>query len=274
MPILIILLLAFVQSVTEFLPVSSSGHLVLIESLLDLNTSNLSLNVFLHFATLLSVVVVFHNELRAMIFSLWNVIHRKNFKEAWEKDGNFRIVILIGIATVPTGIIGLFFHDLFSKFFHDPVWTSIFLMVTGLFLWFSNDRKQQPTMDILEMSVGMALILGLVQGVAILPGISRSGITIVAALGLGLHRSLAARFSFLMSIPAILGATLFEWREIEFGHWGAKNLFLGLLLAFIVGILAIHLVIKTVEKGRFQIFSYYVFPLGLFSLGYFILNHS
>jgi len=264
-----IIFLAVVQGLTEFLPVSSTGHLVLFQSLLGMQDSTVTLDVILHAGTLAAVFVVFRKDLQRILTDLWQTSHTKAWRRQLIEDTGVRSLFLIIVASIPTGIIGLVFREEFTALFQKPEWVGLFLMITGVFLWCSGFKNQKRKRGIAETTAWMALLIGLVQGMAILPGISRSGATIVVALFLGLNSSWAARFSFLMSIPAILGATVLELSQITLQDGHLLHFLTGFIVALLVGILALHWVVDALKKGHFRLFSYYVFPVGLLAFGYF-----
>lgn len=270
------ILLGVVQGLTEFLPVSSSGHLVVASSLLGVNApeSGLIFEVVVHLGTLVAVVAVYARD-------LWQVIRgsvaavptllRGRFGEAMEDPGA-RLGIFIVAATIPTGLMGVLLEDTFERLFGNPLAVGFAFLVTGTVL-FVSDRLVQPvnsedpdtaTRDVRTMTLGHALIVGIAQGIAITPGISRSGSTIATGLILRLDRQLAARFSFLLSIPAILGATVLQIRKIDASSAAAVTpLLVGGAAAAISGYLALRLLLRLVDRGRFGAFAWYLWPLGI-----------
>ncbi len=247
--------LAIVQGLTEFLPISSSGHLVFLQSLLGVKKPLLFFNVMLHFGTLLSVLVFFRADIKMIV---------KDAKKALKGEGKERegVILLLWIilATLPTGLMGLIFHDWFESFFVKPKWVGTMLILTGLLLWSTRYTKRKRK-GLREMKWYDSLLIGISQGIAILPGLSRSGATISTGLLCGLDRELSGRFSFLLSIPAIFGATLLESRNIEFiqNPWMA---FLGMIVAFGVGLFSLTFLMKIVKFGSIGSFSYYCFAVG------------
>lgn len=248
----IVVLLAAIQGVTEFLPVSSSGHLVVVQELFKQlgyplpEDKTLVLDVALHFGTLLSVLVFFWRR-------IWELISR-----------DWRVIGLVFVASVPAGIAGVTLKKHFEAMFENPLGVGCFFFITGaLLLW--ADRRPPGQTTCRELSYGRALIIGLFQALAILPGVSRSGSTISAGLGVGLRRDEAATFSFLMAIPVIAGAGLLE------GHKHIKSppeplfaamLAVGVLVSFVVGLIALWWLIRWLEKGRLHWFAWWVFGLG------------
>jgi undecaprenyl-diphosphatase len=246
-------LLGILQGLTEFLPVSSSGHLVLAQELLHVSDPGVSFEVVLHLGTLLSVVVYFRRRLLDLLISLG----RKSMTDEHQLIG------LLVIGTIPAAIIGLALADFFERAFSNPLLTSIMLLATGLILWLSRFVKYGTA----RLKWLSALIMGLGQALAILPGISRSGSTIVAGMAAGVKPSTAAEFSFLLAIPAISGAALLSAKDL-LALEGAMvgQYLLGGLTAFVMGLAAVYAVMTVVSRGRFEYFAYYCFAAGLLGL--------
>jgi len=252
-------LLGLLQGLTEFLPVSSSGHLVLAQSLVPgFRQPGVFFDVLLHVATLGAVVAYFWRDVAGMAVSLL----------PGGDAGRRRLVGWILAATVPTGAIGLALKDPLEALFHAPRAAAAMLLVTGTVLWVSEvlDRGRDPGDRI---GVWRALAVGTVQGMAIVPGISRSGSTIAAGTLLGIRIEDAARFSFLISIPAIVGAAVLELRHaatpgLAWGPYAA-----GAAAAFLSGLAAIHWLLGVIRRGRFRWFAVYCWILGA---GYLLLG--
>lgn len=259
--ILKVIFLGIVQGLTEFLPISSSAHLVIFQQWLGLSKEGvflMALDVALHFGTLGAVVVVFYRELAGLGKS---VIH-------WspETEVERRTLLWLLIGTIPAGIIGLIFKDFFEILFADAIPASFFLIITGWILWLTK-FVQYSKIDFAEMNQRHAWLVGLAQAVAILPGISRSGSTIAAGLFLKLKPETAVRYSFLLAIPAIVGATLVEVKHLAVLK--ASVLFaviLGVLFSFGVGYMAIRWMLKLVADKHLHQFSWYCWILGGFVL--------
>jgi len=264
------LVLGIVQGVTEFLPVSSSGHLVLGQHLFGIKEPEIFFDVMLHLGTLGAVCVVFRRDIWSLIkefFYLLKILFNKSaLAAAWQERPSFKLLVLILAGTIPTGIIGIVFKDTFESMFASTLTVGIALLVTGSIL-FLTGRIKQGTRDITGFRAVDALIIGLVQGMAIIPGISRSGSTISAGLFLKLDRELTARFSFLLSIPAILAAVALQVKDAGQSTFSPLELSLGFLAALISGFLALMLLLKIVRSGRLHVFAYYCWLIGLISLG-------
>ena len=200
-------LLGFIQGATEFLPVSSSGHLVMGQELLGLHLPGMAFEVALHFATLLSVLVVY----RARIGTLLAGVARRD-REQLHYAG------LLVLASVPAAIVGIGFRDFFASLFDSAVVTGVALLVTGCVVWSARGALARGPAG--KAGAGTAIVMGLAQAAAIVPGISRSGATVVAALWRGVDPREAAAFSFLMSVPAVGGAALLKVPELVAGQGG------------------------------------------------------
>lgn len=201
MEVLQAFVLGVVQGVAEFLPISSSGHLVLVPAVFGWEefAGNVAFDVLLHAASLSAVIVYFRRD-------LWRMV-RAVLSSGTELASERRLAWLIVAGTFVTGVIGLAFDDFFESLFHSPLWTGVFLLVTATFLTLAERLSRVPSHRPETMTLRHALLIGLAQGAAIAPGISRAGATISAGLATGLSRDQAARFSFLLSTPIILLAT-------------------------------------------------------------------
>lgn len=263
------IILGIIQGLTEFLPVSSSGHLVIAQHLLHVENIQLILSVAVHFGTILAVFVFFRTEifeLFAGFFVGLKTIPQKGFKTVYQELTTFRIALIIGVATIPAGIAGLTFKDFLETSFSSISTAGIMLLITALFLFITR-LAPESKIDKEQFSLPLALIIGIVQAIALLPGISRSGITISAALLLGIKREWAAKFSFLLSIPAIVGASLLE--SLELTGLSASELnavIISVITAALVGYLSLFFLMKMVVQGKFYYFSFYCLPLGCFAL--------
>lgn len=262
-------ILGIVQGLTEFLPVSSSGHLVLAQELLDVHVEGITFEVFVHFGTLLSVVFVYRRELAALIRAFGKgLAGLGRIREHYRMDRYFRWVAYIIIGTIPAGAIGVQFEAPIERAFNDPRLVAVMLGVTGTILLLT--RYIRPPQR--ELTLARAVLVGCAQAVAILPGLSRSGTTISAALFLGVGKEEAVRFSFLLSIPVILGATLLKLGELLRQPPAAGEL-LGLAAgtgaAFISGYSAIKFLIRVARGGKLDYFAWYCYAAGIAGWIYF-----
>jgi len=249
MNLLQVVFLGIIQGVTEFLPISSSGHLVIFQSFLEVS-EGLTLDVFLHFGTLLAVVIVFREDIAGMITL------RAKYK---------KLTYYVILGSVPAGVIGILFEDVFEELFSTVTVVGFALLVTGALLWIS-DRMKDEERNLKDMKLSDAVVVGLAQAFAIIPGISRSGSTIVGGLFKGLNRQLAAKFSFLLSVPVIAGATLLKTRDlvtVGLGNITLMELIVGTLSAAIAGYFSIKLLLKLINQEKLSIFAYYCWALGL-----------
>ena len=242
------IILGIVQGVTEFLPISSSGHLVIFQHFMYIE-EGLTLNVFLHFGTLVAVTIVFWKDILGMI----------TLKKDYRKLTYFVI-----IGSIPAGIIGILFEDIFEEIFSTVTVVGVALIITGFLLWFS-DRIDTKEKELKEMNLRDTMVVGFAQAFAIIPGISRSGSTIVAGLFKGLNRKLAAKFSFLLSIPVIGGATLLKVRDlvtVGMGNTSLIEIGVGTLSAAIAGYFSIKLLLNLINKEKLSVFAYYCWLIG------------
>ncbi|HHV75832.1 MAG TPA: undecaprenyl-diphosphatase UppP [Syntrophothermus lipocalidus] len=250
-------ILGIVQGLTEFLPVSSSGHLVIFQKLLGFQQPGVTFEVMLHLGTLVAVIAAFWSD-------VWGII----------KKPMSRIVYLIILGTIPAGLIGVFLKPLFEQAFESLTVVGVGLIITGFLLVLGEKLGTRAWWgkEVEQTSVGDALFIGLLQGLAITPGISRSGSTISAGLLRGLDREFAARFSFLLSIPAILGAGILEGKDILdsgiAGHSLAPYI-VGTVTAAVSSYIAIRIVMGLVKRGRLSLFSYYCWTVGILILAFF-----
>lgn len=239
------ILLGIVQGITEFLPVSSSGHLVILQRLLGITGEELTLSVVLHLGTALALIVFF-------------------FKDIIEAARNVKLLLLIGVVTIITGVIGITGKDFFTALFSSPRLVAVALIVTGLILMRTR-RFMHGRRDMLDIKD--ALVLGLVQGIAIIPGISRSGITISALLSRKIDVATTFRFSFLACIPAILGAMILEAKDISLvGSTEFKNFFIGFLFSFLTGLLSLKILKTILLKAKLYYFGFYCIFVALLTL--------
>jgi undecaprenyl-diphosphatase len=258
--------LGVVQGLTEFLPVSSSGHLVLFQHLFGLVEPELLFDVCVHVGTLAAVLVVFHRDILNLISTLVRLpgLARAEggLNALFVNHREFRLMAMIVLGCVPTAILGVLFAKMAEQLFGTVWLVGAALMVTGTFLWFTRNQKTVGR-TIRQMRLKDALLIGLVQGLAIIPGISRSGATISAALYLGVDRELAGKYSFLLAIPAILGALVLGLdSEVFHTTLPAGTILAGSLAAAVVGYLALVLLLKMVKKGQLHRFAPYCWVVG------------
>ncbi len=258
------ILLGILQGLTEFIPVSSSGHLVLAQHYLGVGESgDILFELFMHLGTLLAVLIYFRGMLWDMLISLfswrWGVngeTHRKNRN----------LIVYLVLATLATGLFYYFFDDILRGVYDQPLLVSVLLIFTGAFIFVSDYLKDR---GIPSSSMGFirSIIIGLAQGIAILPGISRSGATLTAALATGIKRRDAASFAFLLSIPAILVPNLGALKDfINLDLSQLHKYLAGFVFAFVVGYLVIAFLINLIEHGKLKYFAVYCALIGALSI--------
>ncbi len=257
------LLLGILQGLTEFLPVSSSGHLVLGKSILGLRKPELIFDILLHVGTLAAVLTFYGKD-------LWRIARDWGLSLAGKppSDGTSRMGWLLILGSIPAGIAGVFLDDFVEKMFAAPKLAACALIFTGGILHFSRP-KQDARRGEDKMTAKDALLIGLFQAFAIIPGVSRSGTTIAVALIRGVAREQAARFSFLLSVPAISGAFILKVKDFE-GTLDANLLpyAVGAAASAIVGVVALGWLIKFVRGGKLARFRFYCWGAGTLSLVY------
>jgi undecaprenyl-diphosphatase len=261
-------ILGIIQGLAEFLPISSSGHLVIFQHYFGIQSIDLFFNVSLHMGTLLAVIFIFKKDIFLMIKSMKtlfsSIIYRKaNMQELLQND-DLKLAWLIIIGSVPTAIIGLILKKYFLHFLSSPAVAAAMLIVTGTILLISKlFEKNMQANDIESFSLKHALIIGIAQGVSVIPGISRSGATIVTALGLGIDKELSGKFSFLLSIPAIVGAEILCLKELNSAALPFDlPIVVGTFFSFIVGLCVLKILLFIIKKGKFYIFAPYCFIVG------------
>lgn len=242
-----VLVLAVVQGISEFLPISSDGHLIAVESFLPGLKDKTEINLILHFGTLLSIIVFYWKQLLKLLTE------------------DRRVIPLLIIGTIPVGIVGVIIKKKFPTVIENPLLGGFMLAVMGLLL-LTMERIKGGDLDYRKMPAKIALGIGIAQIFALLPGISRSGTTILTGCLLGLQRQSAATFSFLLAVPAIAGATLLEGIDI-YQEGGVKcsvsDAVLGCVVAFLVGLVALRLLVRLLNHGKLHWFAYWLIPFGL-----------
>lgn len=255
------LILGVVQGLTEFLPISSSGHLVVAEALLGVSTPGVVVEVVVHVATVLAVVVVYHRRLGSLVRGAMT-----GDRTAWHYLG------LLMVGTLPAGVIGGFFSDFFERTFESLLIVGVSFLVTGGFLWSTRSLVDRATLS--EPTVLGTVAIGFAQALAIFPGISRSGATVSIAMWAGMDPVRAAEFSFLLAIPAIGGAAILQLSDFSagVGFVGGGPLTASFVAALISGIVAIKLLIALLRSRAFHLFAPYVWVLGILTIGWTLLS--
>ncbi len=265
--------LGLLQGLAEFLPISSSGHLALAQSLFGVEADKVLLfAVLLHLGTLIAVFVVYWKDLWELIVELCVTIKDLCTGKGLrlEERPVRKLGVMIIVATIPTAVIGLLFNDFFEGLYSSMVAVGIGFLITGV-LMFLAEKMGSVNRDIRKMNCRNALFIGVLQGIAIYPGISRSGSTLVGGLTTGLKREFAVKFAFLISIPSILGSVVLEAPKALEGDLDTALLgpiLAGMLVAAVSGYFAIKTMIRIVSNKKLSYFSYYVWILGLCTIGY------
>ena len=260
------IILGIIQGLTEFLPVSSSGHLVLGQIFFGITESQLPFDISVHMGTLLAVLVVYASDIRAILVSVFGFISKavslKPMAHLLKEDKNLQLAGLILIGSIPTAFIGLVIKQFEHILFASEVLVGFMLILTGTILWTSkNFYSSKNKKD--GFSIKKALIIGVGQGLAVIPGISRSGTTIALGMFLGLDRHNAAKFSFLLSIPAILGAQILSIKDMINSRLVIDSITIyATIVSFITGLLALKLLLSLVHAGRFHLFAPYCWLIG------------
>ncbi len=254
------IILGLIQAVAEFLPISSSGHLRIAEYFLNFNMENiLSFEVALHFGTFIATCVIFYKDIINAIKGFFSGL--KNYKEASKTDEGFRVAIMVIIASIPVAIVGLLLEKYLSNIELHRI--GLNLIITGSILLMTKKTDNITVKkDVLTTTYYNALIIGIAQSIAVLPGISRSGMTISIALFLGLSREFAGRFSFLISLPAIFGALLLSLKNILNSNFNLEYALVGFVTSFIFGIISLKFLLLFLKKGDLYKFGFYCIIVG------------
>lgn len=264
------IILGVIQGLTELLPVSSSAHLFIIPWMFNWSEIPESFDVALHFGTLLAIGLFF--------FKDWISLLKGGYKLVFKKEKNFEgnMLIYLIIATIPAVIGALLFKELIDTYLKTPLIVAICLMIMGVILYFVDKKcKSKTTYE--ELSLKQTVLIGASQILAFIPGVSRSGITMTVGRILGVTREATAKYSFMLSAPIVLGATIFDLKDfIEFltvaNTTGIIAFVLGILMSFIVGIIVIKFLLEYLKKGSFKIFSIYRILFGLLIIGTIIIK--
>lgn len=265
------IVLGIVQGLTEWLPISSSGHLALVQLAMDLEVP-IFYDVILHIGTLVGVFAIYHRDiagiLRSTVASGKGSSKRKSIEEVAKYPQGRRMLWLIILGTIPTGIIGLAFRSFFESSFYDPVSIAVGFIITGALVLVTGLLKPGQK----KLGSADAILIGIGQGISIFSSISRSGATLSAGLFRGVEREQLVRYSFLLSIPAILGAAAIdvvamdEQQKAQLASIGAESYIAGMVVSAAVGYASIRILIKLVIKGKFYLFAFYCFAIGVATL--------
>ena len=260
-------LIGIVQGITEWLPVSSTGHMILFNEFIKMNVSETFMSTFLvviQFGSILAVLTIFFKKLNPFDVS----------KTKIQKSETIDLWIKVIIAVIPSGILGLLFDDTIDALFFNPTTVAIALIVYGIIMIMLENRNKKPSVNSFsEVSYKLAIGICLFQCLALIPGTSRSGSTIIGAVLLGTSRYIATEFSFFLAVPTMLGASALKLVKTGFAFSGFEWLILatGSIVAYIVSILAIKFLLDYIKKHDFKVFGYYRIVLGILVLAYFFL---
>ena len=246
-----ILILAVVQGITEWLPISSFGHLAIVEEWLGLELP-LIFNVMLHVGTVFVVLAVFWRDIIKIAKALVSL-------DFGTDEG--KLALFVAVGSVPTALIGFFFRDIFESFSHNLLAVGVALLITGFVLFISKMRKTNRGLSCLN-----SLLVGTAQGIAVAPGISRSGVTIATGLLRGVKKEIAFKYSFLLSVPAVIGATVMESKDLVSNNVDVLALFLGVIISAVVGYISLKFLQRVVMKEKFHLFAYYCWIVGLITI--------
>ncbi len=263
MTILQAIILGILQGVAEFLPISSSGHLVLFPWLLGWDAPGLTFDTTVHLGTLVAVVIYFWHDIWRIVRGVLVTLRDRNFDDP---DGKLGWLLVVG--AIPAALAGVLLNDLFESLFSAPLYVAIFLLITGAILFFS-EKVAQRTRDLPAIGWKDSILIGIAQAFAIAPGISRSGSTIAAGLALGIKREAAARFSFLLALPVIFGAGMLQLKHALDAGINSSEITLlaaGFIAAAVSGYAAIYYFLAYLRRRNLYPFVWYVWAFGLFAL--------
>lgn len=247
------IVLGIVQGIGEFLPISSSAHLILVPYLLGWNSSSMAFDVALHFGTLLAVLVIFFKSWWDLFIGAIKNIGKSKRRKT--KEG--KLFWYLVIATIPAALVGLLLDDIVESFFRNQIWLiALFLAIMGVLIyigdkWADKHYKKETQFD--DITLKQAFLVGCSQAFAVLPGFSRSGTTILAGRLMGIDKEAITKFTFLLSVPIIAGATILKVKDLEL----TKEVIIGILTSFIVGIICIKFLLKYIKNHDFSIFAFY-----------------
>ncbi len=269
-----VIVLGIVEGVTEWLPISSTGHMILVDEFLKMNVTDAFKEMFfvvIQLGAIMAVVVLYFNKLNPFALK----------KTSVEKRGTWTLWFKVAVASIPAGIIGLLFDDKIDELFYNPSTKSLTVAIALIFYGIlfivienRNKSREPKTKTLIDLSYQTALIIGVFQMLALIPGTSRSGATIVGAILIGTSRSVAAEFTFFLAIPAMAAASLLKMLKFGLDFTGSELTLLitGMVVAFVVSILAIKFLVGYIKKNDFKVFGWYRIALGLVVIIYFVVQ--
>lgn len=249
-------ILGAIQGITEILPISSSAHLILAPKLFNLPDQGLSFDVALHLGSLLAIIIAFKNDWAKILKSILE-IPKKNFKNHTQEQ---RLIYFLIVGSIPGAIAGIFLEDLADSLFRSEYIILLTLIIYGLLLWFA-EKIGKKTKDLKKITLKDSLLIGLAQALALIPGTSRSGVTITVGLFSGLNKETAAKFSFMLSAPIIMGAGLIKVTQIPVSQLLSAPIITGFISACIFALISIKFLISFVKNSSYKWFSIYRFAL-------------
>ena len=270
------IILGLVQGLAEFLPISSSGHLAILENFFGIKENMLFFAVMLHFGTLLAVFAAFWKDiwelLKELVLTIKDLIGRKGLR--LDERPVRKLGVMIIVACIPTAVMGFAFGDVFEGLYSKPIAIAIMFVITGILLILA-ETYGGGNRTIENLNYRNSLFIGLVQGIAIIPGISRSGSTLFSSLLCKLDRDFAVKFVFLISIPTILGSVILELPDgikegVSGSDWGP--VIVGVIVSFISGLFAVKVMLKVVKNRKLKYFSYYLFVLAVIVVVYTLIK--
>jgi len=253
-------ILGLVQGLTEPIPISSSGHLIIFRELFNIEAKGLSFEIFVNFASLLAVLIIYKDDIIRLIKNSYLFL----FKRDQAGKADFKFVIYLIIATIPVGVVGILFGDYLGEVLSGTNVVGVTLLITGAAIWMIRNLRGKKLEG--ELTAKDAVIVGLAQAVAVTPGISRSGATLISSMLVGMRQDTALRFAFLLYIPVSLGTTILEVPELvassEFQAMLIPNL-IAFITAFVATYFALKWFMNIMAKGNLKYFAYYCFVVGL-----------
>lgn len=264
------LILGLVEGITEWLPISSTGHMILVEEFIKFDASDSFMEMFrvvIQLGAILAVVLLYFQKLNPFSFK----------KSKQEKKETMHIWYKVVVGVIPAGVLGVLFDDWFDEHFYNYIMVAVMLIVYGvLFILIENANKDKTAKisSFKDLSYRTALLIGFIQVLSLMPGTSRSGVTILGAILLGASRSIAAEYSFFLSIPIMFGASALKLLKFGFDFTGLELgvLFTGMAVAFIVSVIAIKFLMAYIKRNDFKAFGWYRIVLGILVLGYFLIK--
>jgi undecaprenyl-diphosphatase len=266
-----VILLGIVEGITEWIPISSTGHMILVDEFIKLNITPEFKEMFL--------VVIQFGAILSVVFLFWNKIFPFRFKDGFkvEKD-TMNLWFKIAVSCIPAGVIGILFNDIIDDVFYNYIVVAITLIVYGiLFIVIENKNKgiKPRIRNLKDLDYKTALIIGVFQLLALIPGTSRSGATIIGGILMGVSRTVSAEFTFFLAIPVMFGASFYKLLKFGFSFTSVElaYLMIGMAAAFAVSVISIKFLMGYIKKHNFKVFGWYRIVLGIIVIGYFLIKN-